>query len=152
LSGDAAVNAAAIADQVGIENWHGNMKPEHKAELVSAYRDTLMIGDGANDAVAFRAADVSIAMQGAVELSLRHCDVLFTQPGLSSLPRALRLAAHTMKLVKTNFAFTLAYNFVAGSLAIAGLMSPLLAALLMPMSALTVFLYTGWQTSRENFA
>lgn len=152
LSGDSPANAGITAMKLGIQKWHGSMKPEHKAGVVSAYRHTLMVGDGANDAVAFRAADVSVAMQGSVELSLRHCDVLLTKPGLDSLPRALRLAQKTMSLVKTNFAFTLAYNVIAGALAISGNMSPLLAALLMPLSAFTVFLFTTFRTSRESFA
>ena len=78
--------------------------------------------------------------------------MLLTKPGLASLPRALRLSQKTMTLVKTNFAFTLAYNIAAGSLAITGHMSPLLAAVLMPLSALTVFLYTTLITNREGFA
>jgi len=152
LSGDSSTNAGATALATGIQKWHGGMKPEQKAELVSGFRNSLMVGDGANDAVAFRAASVSVAMQGAVELSLRHCDVLLTRPGLSSLPLALHLAQKTMRLVKTNFTFTLAYNLLAGALAISGNMSPLLAALLMPLSALTVFFFTSWQTNEGNFA
>lgn len=152
LSGDTPANAGVIARKLGIQKWHGALSPEKKAGLVSSYAHTLMVGDGANDAVAFRAASVSVAMQGAVELSLRHCDVMLTKPGLESLPRALRLAEKTMALVRTNFAFTLAYNIAAGSLAVTGNMSPLFAALLMPLSALTVFLFTTLRTSREDFA
>lgn len=152
LSGDSPANTALMAERLGIPEWRGGMKPEAKAEYVSRFSRSLMVGDGANDAVAFRAADVSVAMQGAVELSLRHCDVLLTKPGLDSLPRALQLAQKTMTLVRRNFAITLAYNIVAGSLAIAGWMSPLLAAILMPLSALTVFLLTTWRTSRKDFA
>lgn len=152
VSGDRAINAAAVADNLKLETWHAELKPEQKASLVKAYRHTLMIGDGANDAVAFRAADVSMAMQGAVDLSLRHSDILLTRPGLVSLLRALRLSRKTVSLVRTNFAFTLTYNVIAGTLALCGLMSPLLAAVIMPSSALTVFLYTNWRFQREDFS
>ena len=106
-----------------------------------------MVGDGANDSVAFRAADVSVAMQGAVDLSLRHADVLLTRPGLDSLVEAVRLSRSTGRLVRQCFAVTFAYNLLAGSLAAAGLMQPLLAAVLMPLSAFSVFLYITYRTA-----
>ncbi len=152
LSGDSLLNVGGVAEKLDINDWHGLMKPEGKAQLLKSYKNTLMIGDGANDAVAFRASDVSVAMQGAVDLSLRHSDILLTKPGLSTLPRALCLARNTMKLIRTNFSFTLGYNLVAGSLAVTGHMTPLLAAVLMPLSALTVFAFTTWYVNREEFA
>ncbi len=148
LSGDSAINTGAIAWKLGIPSWQAGLKPEDKARILSesAQGGTIMVGDGANDAVAFRAADVSIAMQGAVELSLRHSDILLTRPGLASLLDSILLARSTMRLVKQGFALTLAYNLLAGSLAVAGMMQPLLAAILMPMSALSVFAYISWRT------
>lgn len=147
LSGDSPLNTGALAARLDLPSWQGGLKPEAKAEIVSGCRGTVMVGDGANDAVAFRAADVSVAMQGAVELSLRHSDLLLTRPGLGSLLEAVRLSRSTMQLVRTCFALTLAYNLLAGSLAVAGLMQPLFAALLMPLSALTVFSLITWRTA-----
>jgi P-type E1-E2 ATPase len=109
-----------------------------------------MVGDGANDALAFQAADVGIAVQGAVDLSLKNADIALTRPGLLSLAEAFLLARSTMKLVRANFAFTLFYNLAAGILAATGHMSPLLAACLMPLSSLTVFAYTQWRTRRAE--
>jgi heavy metal translocating P-type ATPase len=147
LSGDSPLNTGALAARLDLASWQGGLNPEAKAEIVSGCRGTVMVGDGANDAVAFRAADVSVAMQGAVELSLRHSDLLLTRPGLGSLLEAVRLSRSTMQLVRMCFTLTLAYNILAGTLAVAGLMQPLFAALLMPLSALTVFSFITWRTS-----
>lgn len=145
LSGDTPLNVGLLARALGLDLYRGGLSPEEKAVVVNASGDSVMVGDGANDSVAFRAADVSVAMQGAVDLSLRHADVLLTRPGLSSLVEAVGLARSTTRLVRQCFAVTLAYNLVAGTLAVFGLMQPLLAALLMPMSALSVFAYIAWR-------
>lgn len=146
LSGDARTNVAATAAAVPVANWFGELLPEKKAEIVAAAAGSAMVGDGANDAVAFQAAAVSIAMQGAMDLSVRNADITLTKPGLEPLVEAVRLARATMRLIRTNLALSLSYNVVAGSLALAGLMSPLIAAVVMPLSALTVFSFTQWRT------
>ena len=147
LSGDTPLNTGALARHLGLDLYQGGLSPEAKAAVVNAYQGSVMVGDGANDSVAFRAADVSVAMQGAVDLSLRHADVLLTRPGLASLAEAVQLSRATGRLVRQCFAVTLAYNLLAGSLAALGLMQPLLAALLMPLSALSVFAYITWRTA-----
>jgi heavy metal translocating P-type ATPase len=146
LSGDSQGNVAESARANGIREWHSSLSPEAKAAIVAREPLSAMVGDGANDSVAFQAASVGVAVQGAVELSLRNADVALTRPGLGGLVDAVRIAQDTMRLVRANFRFTLFYNFIAGTLAIAGHMSPLIAAVLMPMSALTVFGFTQWRT------
>jgi heavy metal translocating P-type ATPase len=149
LSGDTSANVALVAERLGVEDWHAHLLPEQKAEIAEKVPHSIMVGDGANDAVAFRAASVGVATQGSVELSLQNADVVLTKPGLAGLIETILLARDTAKLVRINFAFTLTYNVIAGGLAIAGLMSPLLAAVLMPLSALTVFTYTQIRTRRD---
>jgi heavy metal translocating P-type ATPase len=146
LSGDSEANVSMAAQALGIEEWHARLLPEEKAAIAEGHPHSIMVGDGANDAVAFRAASVGVATQGSVELSLQNADVVLTKPGLASLLETILLARETAKLVRMNFAFTLGYNVAAGALAIGGLMSPLLAAVLMPMSALTVFTFTQIST------
>lgn len=148
LSGDHAANAEAVARTLGISSWNASLLPEAKAEIVAKIPNAAMVGDGANDAIAFQGASVGIAVQGAVDLSLKNADVVLTRPGLESLVEAIELARSSLRLVRLNFAITLAYNTIAGALAIAGLMQPLWAAILMPLSALSVFLLTQWQTWR----
>jgi heavy metal translocating P-type ATPase len=146
LSGDTEATVARTAATTGIASWRSRLSPEEKAELVRSAPNSVMVGDGANDALAFQAASVGIAVQGSMELSLKNSDIAFNQPGLNSLLDAVRLARKTMRIVRTNFAFSLVYNLIAGGLAISGMMSPLLAAVIMPSSALTVFLHTQWRT------
>ncbi len=149
LSGDSPASTGALASLLGVRHWAGGLRPEDKARVLREHPG-IMVGDGANDAVAFRAAAVGVAMQGSVEMSLRHADVLLTKPGLASLLEAIELARATMRLVRQCFSITLTYNLLAGALAIGGLMQPLFAALLMPLSALTVFGYITWRTPRRR--
>ncbi|MGZ3712312.1 MAG: HAD-IC family P-type ATPase, partial [Bdellovibrionota bacterium] len=145
LSGDHAMNAGAIAAEVGIEDWLAGLLPEQKAEIISRVKCSAMVGDGANDALSFQAADVGIAVQGAVEVSLKNCDLVITKPGLAGLLEARELAERAMKVVRTNFGVTLTYNLLAGTLAACGFMQPLWAAIIMPLSALSVFTLTQWR-------
>lgn len=149
LSGDHRDNVATIAKKLHIEDWCFGLAPEEKATIVKSKLHSLMVGDGANDAIAFKAANVGVAVQGAMDISLKNADIVLTKPGLTRVATAIKLSKQAMKLVRRNFAFTLVYNFIAGSLAITGLMQPLVAAILMPMSALTVFLYTEWYSRRR---
>lgn len=146
LSGDNSVNTSAIAAETGALSWQASLLPEQKAEILKNSPHSAMIGDGANDAVAFRAASLGIAVQGAVELSLKNADIVLTKPGIGSVAEALILAKSAVRIVKINFLVTLTYNLIAGALAITGLMEPMWAAILMPMSALSVFMLTQWQT------
>lgn len=148
LSGDNNQRVAAVASSLGIEDWHGRLDPQGKAAIVKRTDKSVMIGDGANDAVAFQAARVAIAVRGAVDLSVKNADVVLTDPSLESAVRAIEVARSTMALVRANFGISLAYNLLAGALAVSGRMSPLLAASLMPVSALSVFAFTQWRTRR----
>lgn len=137
LSGDHESVVKAIANQCKIP-YQSNLSPEEKASLVSATPDSVMVGDGINDVIAFEAADTSIAVQGSIELSLQNADLYLSKPGLSLLLEAREMAQAAMRLVKLNFAATLSYNLIAAALVFAGKMDPLWAAVLMPLSALTV--------------
>ena len=149
LSGDKTENVKSFAQKLGISHYRGELSPEDKAAAIRAVPNSLIIGDGANDSVAFQAGTVSVAMQGSVELSTKNADIVLTRPGLGGLLHAINLSKQTRSLVRQNFTFTLAYNLAAGTFAITGYMTPLRAAILMPVSALTVFLYihlvTPWR-------
>jgi Cu+-exporting ATPase len=142
LSGDSEENTEAVARAVGICDWHSRLLPESKADIVAKNTKSIMVGDGANDAVAFQGASVGVAMQGAMEIGLQNADVMLTTPGLESLLTAIQLSRKTMRIIRGNFAITLGYNIFAGWLALTGLMQPFYAAVLMPVSALSVFLLT----------
>ena len=148
VSGDAAGPVAKVAQQVGIpaSETSAGVTPEGKLQRVrdlltlpSADRPTVvMVGDGVNDAAALAAADVGIAVSGGAEASLAAADVYVREPGMAPLARLTRLSAQTLHVVRRNLVISLAYNMIAVSLAAAGWITPLVAALLMPLSSATV--------------
>lgn len=144
LSGDHPRIVARVAEAVGVDPdaAFGAVAPEAKAERVRAARDAgetvAMVGDGVNDAAALSAASAGIAVHGGAEASLTAADVFFRRPGLGPAVDLVRGARRTLRVMRRNVVVSLAYNVVAGSLAIAGWIDPLIAAILMPLSSLTV--------------
>ncbi len=141
LSGDAPAAATAIAEAVGIRDARGGLSPADKerrvAGLVAAgtqRASVVFVGDGINDAPALAAADVGIAMGSAADVALETADVTLLSGGLTPLPRALDLAAATMRVVRQNLALAFAYNVIAIPVA-AGLFYPLVGHVTSPMLA-----------------
>ena len=143
-SGDHPAVAAAVAAEVGIApgDAHGGVSPEGKRAFVEALqaegRTVLMVGDGVNDAAALRAADVGVAVGGGSTASLVAADVFMTRPGLAPLDEALGGSARVLGVVRRNLGLSLVYNLGGAGLAIAGLVTPLVAAVAMPISSLVV--------------
>jgi Cu2+-exporting ATPase len=145
LSGDHPVVVRFIADQVGIETTaaRGAATPEHKLEVVrkkAGDTTVVMVGDGVNDAAALAAATVGIGVHGGAEAALAAADVYLGRPGLGPIVELLGGARRTLGVIRRNLVFSLTYNVVAVTFAITGNMSPLLAAILMPLSSMTVVL------------
>jgi Cu2+-exporting ATPase len=143
LSGDAPSVVAKVAAEVGIAaaDAVGGMTPEEKLARVEARTGdevTVMVGDGVNDAAALAGADVGIAVHGGAEASLSAADVYMAQPGLSPLVTLVAMSRRTMRTVRRNLIVSLGYNLIAGSFAAAGLMTPLHAAIIMPISSASV--------------
>ncbi|MFZ4411006.1 MAG: HAD-IC family P-type ATPase, partial [Paracraurococcus sp.] len=142
LSGDAAPAVAAVAAQAGIEAWTAQATPEAKAARIEALRAAghrpLMVGDGINDAAALALAHVSACPGDGTDLAQTAADLVLRAEGLGALPGAIRTARRAQRLSRQNIAFSLAYNVVAVPLAITGVVTPLLAALVMASSSLIV--------------
>ncbi len=143
LSGDdpRVVSYFASALSISPEWAIGGATPEAKLEVVrrsDTPRPTIMVGDGVNDATALAAADVGIAVHGGAEAALHAADVFLTSPGLASLVEVLDGSLRTIRVIRRNLLFSLTYNVVGSALAMAGLINPLVAAVLMPLSSLTV--------------
>lgn len=143
LSGDRKPIVDQCAAKLGFSQTEtrAQMTPEEKAKVIIASgSNSVMIGDGANDASAFAAASVGIAVHGSLDVSLRAADMYLTQPNLESIPALFQIARSAKSAIYRNLAFSASFNIAAGALAIMGEMTPLWAAVLMPLSSLTVLL------------
>lgn len=146
LSGDRTARVEALAAQLQIPQVHarGDLTPEAKAAVVAALDrgDTLMVGDGLNDGPGFdRAFCTGTPAVDRAHLSAR-ADFYFTGEGVSAVRLVLGAARRFRKVVRANLAVALAYNVAAVGFALAGRIDPIMAALLMPASSLTVVLLT----------
>jgi P-type Cu2+ transporter len=144
LSGDHPELVAAIGRQLGVaaEDAVGGASPEDKLAAVRAATaggTVIMVGDGVNDAAALSAASVGIAVHGGAEASLAAANVYLTRPGLAPILDLVHAARATLAAIHRCFVASICYNLLTGTLAVAGLISPLTAAILMPISSFTVF-------------
>lgn len=145
LSGDSTRVAQAIGYQLefGEDDVVGDATPEEKCAFVEQLKlagRVVMVGDGINDAAAIATAHVGIGVHGGAEACLATADIFLTTPGLSGLVELTNGASNTMRVIRRNIVFSVAYNVVGASLAVAGILSPLVAAVVMPASSLTVVL------------
>jgi len=141
LSGDHEATVRTVADRLGVERAEGGADPERKRERAAELRsagDAVMVGDGVNDAAALAEATVGVAVSGGAEASLAAADVYLREPGLASLVDLARTARRTVRIIRRCLAVAIAYNLAAGALAVGGMITPLAAAVVMPISSITV--------------
>jgi len=142
LSGDRPAAVAALAHEAQIVPWRAEATPSAKVErlgeLARAGKRVLMVGDGLNDAPALAAAHVSISPATAAEATQNAADAVFQGDALWPVVETIRVARLANRLVRQNLALALLYNLAAVPLAIAGLVTPLIAAVAMSSSSLLV--------------
>jgi Cu2+-exporting ATPase len=144
LSGDhqSVVDRVALELGVPIEDARGAQAPEAKLERIAELRRSgervIMVGDGVNDAAAMAAATVGIAVHGGAETCLRAADVFATRGGLAPVVEAVRGSRRTLSAIRRGIAISLTYNLIGIGLAVLGVLSPLLAAIMMPLSSISV--------------
>ena len=144
LSGDATGPVAALAAQLGINDWTANALPAHKAarisKLTAAGHRVLMVGDGLNDTAALVAAHVSISPAQALDAARVASDIVLLGQDMAPIADALRIAGQARRRMIENFGISAIYNVIAVPLALAGFATPLAAALAMSVSSISVSL------------
>ncbi len=142
LSGDHAGAVNRVAETLGITDWQAGIDPRGKADAVAALkqqgRQVLMVGDGLNDAVALALADASLSPASGLAIAQNAADAVFQGEKLDAVGEFLAVARATQHLSLQNLGIALIYNLFAVPLAIAGFVTPLLAAIAMSSSSLLV--------------
>jgi Cu2+-exporting ATPase len=144
LSGDCAAVVEDIAHRSGIETWRAGLKPADKIAWLEASakegHKVLMVGDGLNDAPALAAAHASISPASASDISQRAADFVFQGEKLAPVPETMTTARRARVMALQNFTVAAGYNAVCVPLAMAGFVTPLIAAIVMSTSSILVSL------------
>lgn len=144
LSGDREQVANAVADQLGGMHVIAEVLPENKSqvivELQKQGQKVAMVGDGINDAPALSRANVSYALGGGTDVSMDSADIILLNNELLAIDTSLALSDRTLKTVKQNIGLSIAYNIIMVPLAMAAMLTPLIASITMPLSSLAVIL------------
>lgn len=142
LSGDQVERVAKVSKELGGVSQFSNLRPEDKINVIKQATNqdahVLMVGDGLNDAAALSQSHASMAPANACDVGRMAADFVFTRNSLEAVPLTLAIAKQAALLVKQNFALALVYNCVAVPCAMAGLITPLIAALAMSLSSIIV--------------
>ncbi|MCB2013712.1 MAG: cadmium-translocating P-type ATPase, partial [Sphingobium sp.] len=141
ISGDRPQAVETIGQQLGIPA-RAQALPQDKIAAIQALQleghSVLMVGDGLNDGPALAAATASMAPGSATDMGQQAADAVFTGDSLAAVPVTLTAARKTMAVVKQNFGLAIGYNILAVPLALAGMVTPLIAAIAMSMSSVIV--------------
>ena len=142
LTGDRPQRAAFAAKELGISEYRGGATPADKLayvrELQAQGAVVAMVGDGVNDAPVLAQAQVSIALGGGTELAQIGADIILMRDRLEALADTVRASRHALRVIHQNLGWAVVYNAVALPLAMAGMVTPLVAAIGMSVSSLVV--------------
>jgi Cu2+-exporting ATPase len=144
LSGDRKAAVEPVAAALGIQEWQGEMTPTQKIAALGALKQrghrVLMVGDGLNDAPALAAAHASLSPITAADLTQAQADAVFLGDKLAPVREVVVLARRARMLMHQNLWLAVVYNVIAVPVAIAGLVTPLIAAVAMSGSSVLVTL------------
>ncbi|MEC8042140.1 MAG: heavy metal translocating P-type ATPase, partial [Pseudomonadota bacterium] len=144
MSGDTSGAVEALADRLGIQHWMAEALPADKAaridHMTQQGKKVLMVGDGLNDTAALSAAHVSISPASALDAARVASDIVLLGGDLTPIADALDTAQSATKRIRENFQIATLYNVIAVPIAVIGLATPLVAALAMSTSSITVSL------------
>ena len=155
LTGDNEASASNVANKVFIDDVYSSLLPEDKMkiikELESKNSPTCMIGDGVNDALALKYSSVGISM-GAIgsDIAIEASDIALVSDDIKNIPYILYLSKKTMKTIKLNVTFSLVLNFVAIILAMAGVLNPVVGALVHNLGSVFVIINSSKLLKTKN--
>lgn len=142
LTGDHESAARAVAEKLGIQDFHARQAPQDKAAAIRRLQDmgkkVGMAGDGINDAPALAQADASFAMGMGTDIAKETADITLARHDLAGLAEAVALSRATLKKIRQNLFFAFVYNVLGIPLAALGLLSPVFAGAAMAMSSVSV--------------
>lgn len=153
LSGDQPTDEGILSTLFGSKSrLFFQQKPEQKLDFIrnlqqQKKRKVLMVGDGLNDAGALQQSEVGLAVSDDINNFSPACDVLLQGDKLPLLPQYIRLAQAGQRIIKGSFGISLLYNIIGVSFAVTGNLSPVTAAILMPVSSITIVLFTTISTN-----
>lgn len=141
-TGDNSSKAIETAKELGIPDSqiHIEQNPHQKLELAKKLNNTTFIGDGDNDALAMVKANVSIAIGSRADIAMRSCDIYLANDDIGLIAPLFRVARDVRKTLRRNITFAITYNIIGIGLALFHIITPLYAAILMPISSVTVLL------------
>lgn len=152
LSGDNDSDRKRMEDLFGTDKpLLFNQSPHDKLEFVKGLqtkgRKVMMLGDGLNDAGALKQSDVGLAVSDDSGVFTPACDGILSGDKLNSLDQFLHLSRSARRIVKTGFGISFMYNIIAISVAVSGYLTPLIAAVLMPLSSISVVAFSSFSVA-----
>ena len=142
LTGDNFRTAEAIAKRVGINNFFAEVLPEQKAEKVKELQKkgkiVAMVGDGINDSPALVTADLGIAIGTGTDIAIESSDITLVKGNLNSVIEAIDLSKKTIRIIKQNLFWAFVYNIIGIPFAALGFLNPMIGALAMSFSSVSV--------------
>jgi Cu+-exporting ATPase len=158
LSGDTNRDQPALARMFSRQTpMHFRQSPQDKLEFISQLQASgdavMMIGDGLNDAGALQQSEVGVALTEDTGGFAPACDAILDAQSFARLPKLLRYSEKAVGLVKLGFILSLSYNLIGLSIAVQGWLTPVIAAILMPLSSLSVVIFgmtTSWWVAHRN--
>jgi Cu+-exporting ATPase len=142
LTGDNIRTAKFIAEDVGFDDYQAEVLPGDKLSVISDYRSkgkiVAMVGDGINDAPALAKSNVGIAMGTGTDVAIESGDIVLLSGDLNGVVNAIKLSRQTLNTIKQNLFWAFIYNIIGVPLAAFGLLNPMIAALAMSFSSVSV--------------
>jgi Cu+-exporting ATPase len=142
LTGDNKQIAEDISEKVGFDNFNAEVLPSDKIKIVSDYQKSgkivAMVGDGINDAPALAQSNIGIAMGTGTDVAIESADIVLMSGNLNGVVKSLKLSRLTLKTIKQNLFWAFIYNIIGVPLAAIGMLNPMIAALAMSFSSVSV--------------